>query len=84
MASGNFPAHQQERVKESFNQYADAAMLETAVSKLFKVNNSNDYDRGYTTIEGADEVGYFDEQENLNNLSLEEGYQAVGTSREFG
>lgn len=84
MPSGNFPAHQQERVKESFIQYADAGMQETAVSKLFKVNNSNDYDRGYTTVEGGDTVGYFDEQENLKNLGGEEGYQSVGTSREFG
>jgi hypothetical protein len=84
MPSGNFTAHQQERVKESFKQYTDVAMVETAVSKLFNVNNSNDYDRGYTTIEGADTVGYFDEQEHLKNLSLEEGYEATGSSREFG
>lgn len=84
MSSGNFPAFQNERVKESFSQYADAAMLETAVSKIFNVGNSNDYDRGYTTIEGSDEVGYFDEQENLKNLGLEGGYEATGTSREFG
>ncbi len=84
MASWNFTAHQQERVKESFLQYAHAGMQETAVSKLFKVNNSNDYDRGYTTIEGWDEVGYFDEQENLKNVGLEEGYQTTGSSREFG
>lgn len=84
MPSGNFTAHQQERVKESFLQYADAGMVETAVSKLFNVNNSNDYDRGYTTIEGADEVGYFDEQEHLKNIGLEEGYETTGSSREFG
>lgn len=84
MAINNFPAHLDEKVRESFVQYADAGMLETAVSKLFKVGNSNDYSRGYTTIEGGDEVGYFSEQEELKQVSIEEGYETVGTAAEFG
>lgn len=68
MAVQNFPAHLDEKVKDCFIQYADAGMVETAVSKLFKVDNSNDYSKGYTTIEGGDEVGYFNEEENLKKI----------------
>ena len=61
MAIQNFPAHLNGKVKESFNQYAETAQMETAYSMLFKVSDSNDYSRGYTTIEGGDTVGYFGE-----------------------
>ena len=84
MSINNFPTHLDEKVKESFLQYANAWMVEMAVSRLFKVSDSNDYSRGYTTIEGWDEVGYFNEQEELKQIGVEEGYNTVGTSAEFG
>jgi len=84
MSVQEFPAHLDEKVKESYNQYATAWMLETAVSKFFKIDNSNDYSRGYTTIEGWEEVDYFAEQESLKQINPEEGYNAVGVAAEFG
>lgn len=84
MASSNFQNFLDERVKESIRQYSMQSMEESAFNLLFDVRDTNDYDRGYTTIEGGDLVAFFDEQEDLKDVKLEEGYNVTLSSREFG
>ena len=80
----NYPNHIDEKVKASFNQYSTEAMENSSINLIFNVGDSNDYSKGYTTIEGGTGVDYFGDAENLADVDIAEGHQAVGLSKEFG
>ncbi len=80
----NYPAHIDEKVKESFNLYSKEAIENSSINVLFNVGDSNDYSKGYTSIEGGTGVDYFDEAANLSDVDIAEGYKSVGVSKEFG
>lgn len=80
----NYPAHIDEKVKESFNMYSKEAMENSSINVLFNVGDSNDYSKGYTSVEGGTGVDFFDEGGNLGDVDIAEGYKSVGVSKEFG
>ena len=80
----NYPAHIDEKVKESFDMFSTEAMDNSSINVLFNVNNSNDYSKGYTSIEGGSGVDYFGEGADLNDVDSKEGYNTVGVAAEFG
>jgi len=80
----DYPAHLDEKVKASFNQFSEEAMDNSAINVLFNVGTSNDYSKGYTSVEGGTGVDYFAEGANLADVNNEEGYNSVGVSAEFG
>jgi len=49
----NYPAHIDEKVKESFNMYSTEAMENSSINVLFNVNTTNDYSKGYSSVEGG-------------------------------
>ncbi len=80
----NYPAHIDEKVKESFDQFSTEAMRNSAINVLFNVANSSDYSKGYSSVEGWDWVDYFGEGADLGDVDTQEGYNTVGVSEEFG
>jgi len=80
----NYPYHIDEKVKASFDQYSTEAMENSSVNLLFNVGDSNDYSKGYTSIEGGTGVDYFNEAANLADVDIAEGYKSVGVASEFG
>ena len=80
----NYPAHIDEKVKESFNLFSKEAMENSSLGLIFNVGDSNDYSKGYTSIEGGTGVDYFGEASNLADVDIAEGYKSVGVSKEFG
>lgn len=80
----NYPAHIDEKVKDSFDQFSTTAMDNSSINVLFNVGDSNDYSKGYTSIEGGTGVDYFGEGNNLADVDIAEGYKAVGVAKEFG
>lgn len=83
MALAQYPAHIDEKVKASFDQYSMEAMENSSINVLFNVWDSNDYSKGYTTIEGGTGVDYIGESENIDDVNISEWFEAVGTAREF-
>lgn len=79
-----FPAHIDEKVKESANIFSQEAMNNSALNVLFRTENSDDYSKGYTSVEGGTGVDYFGEGADLNDVENKEGWRAVGVSAEFG
>ena len=80
----NYPAHIDEKVKESFELFSTEAMDNSAINVLFNVSGSDDYSKGYTSVEGGTGVDYFGEGADLNDVDNAEGYNTVGVAKEFG
>jgi hypothetical protein len=79
-----YPAHLDEKVKESANMFSMEAQENSSLNIMFKVENSDDYSKGYTSIEGGTGVDYFGEAADLSDVDNLEGWKAVGVSAEFG
>lgn len=79
-----YPYHIDEKVKKSANEFSEEAMNNSAINVLFNVSDSNDYSKGYTSIEGGTGVDYFGEANNLADVDNAEGYKSVGVAAEFG
>lgn len=78
-----YPNHLDEKVKESSNEFSTEAQDNSALNVLFRVESSNDYSKGYTSVEGWSWVDYFGEAADLNDVDNAEGWKAVGVSAEF-
>lgn len=80
----NYPAALDEKVKVIHNLESSEALDNSAINIIFEVGDTNDYSKGYTTLEGGTGVDYFGEDANIADVDNAEGYKSVLVSQEFG
>ena len=80
----NYPAALDEKVKEIHSLESTEALDNSAINIIFEVGDTNDYSKGYTTLEGGTGVDYFGEDANIADVDNAEGYRSVLVSAEFG
>lgn len=80
----NYPAALDEKVKVIHNLESSEALDNSAINIIFEVGDTNDYSKGYTTLEGGTGVDYFGEGANIADVTNAEGYRSVLVSQEFG
>lgn len=79
----DFQNHLDKTISKSFEDYSQEAVKRSAFTRIFEVWDTDEYVESFTSQEWMDSPSYFDESEDIKNLTVWEGYKTTVTSREF-
>jgi hypothetical protein len=69
---------------ENFDNQTKEAIRNSAMNKIFSVEDTTEYTESYLSNEGVTLPSYLDESEDLEDSEIGKGYRTVFDSAEFG